>query len=124
MLGGAGANAHTGSTSVSNGILQAEKPTAFGTVLPDEIQTYVVNNVLGAATGQYFLTFNAVNTANLDPRATADEVAAALNAILPVGGSVSVVSISNTNTHLQYFIRCFRKRFGLTPGDYRKRRLD
>lgn len=105
VLGGAGTNAHTGSTSVSNGILQAEKPTAFGTVLPDEIQTYVVNNVLGAATGQYFLTFNAVNTANLDPRATADEVAAALNAILPVGGSVSVVSISNTNTHLQYFIR-------------------
>ena len=26
-------------------------------------------------------------------------------------------------TDLQYFIRCFRQRFGLTPGDFRKRRL-
>ncbi|MBM3796799.1 MAG: helix-turn-helix transcriptional regulator [Acidobacteria bacterium] len=27
-------------------------------------------------------------------------------------------------TNLQYFIRCFRQRFGLTPGEYRKRRVD
>jgi AraC-like DNA-binding protein len=27
-------------------------------------------------------------------------------------------------TDLQYFIRCFRRRFGLTPGEYRKRRVD
>jgi len=27
-------------------------------------------------------------------------------------------------TDLQYFIRCFRKRFGMTPGDFRKRRID
>jgi AraC-like DNA-binding protein len=27
-------------------------------------------------------------------------------------------------TDLQYFIRCFRKRFGLTPGEFRKRRLE
>lgn len=26
-------------------------------------------------------------------------------------------------TDLQYFIRCFRQRFGLTPGEYRKRRV-
>lgn len=27
-------------------------------------------------------------------------------------------------TDLQYFIRCFRQRFGLTPGEYRKRKED
>lgn len=27
-------------------------------------------------------------------------------------------------TDLQYFIRCFRQRFGLTPGEYRKRRVE
>jgi len=27
-------------------------------------------------------------------------------------------------TDLQYFIRCFRQRFGFTPGEYRKRRED
>ena len=25
-------------------------------------------------------------------------------------------------TDLQYFIRCFRRRFGFTPGEYRKKR--
>ncbi len=108
VLGGPGANTHSGSTTVSNGILQVEKATAFGTVLPDEIQNYTVNNVVGAASGQYTLTFNAATTTPLDPRATADEVAAALNALPTiggVGGSVTVVSVSPAATNLQYFIR-------------------
>ena len=34
-----------------------------------------------------------------------------------------VASLCGFSDH-QYFIRCFRQRFGLTPGDYRKRRID
>ncbi|MDR0902906.1 MAG: AraC family transcriptional regulator [Opitutaceae bacterium] len=36
----------------------------------------------------------------------------------------NVTDVSNLCgfTDLQYFIRCFRKRFGLTPGEYRKQR--
>ena len=108
VLGGLGANTFAGSTTVTAGILQIEKGTALGTTLPDEVQNYIVNNVVGAASGQYTLTFNAATTAGLDPRATADEVAAALNALATiggVGGSVSVVQVTNANTGLQYFVR-------------------
>lgn len=103
-----GANQHTGATVATTGVLQIENAGALGATLPNEIQNYVVNNALGAATGQYSLTFNAATTANLDFNASADEVAAALNALSTIGGaggSVSVVSIINGNTNLQYFIR-------------------
>jgi AraC-like DNA-binding protein len=36
--------------------------------------------------------------------------------------NVTDVSILCGYADLQYFIRCFRRRFGITPGEYRKRR--
>jgi autotransporter-associated beta strand protein len=81
-----GANTHTGTTVANTGALQIENSASLGSVLPNEIQNYVVSNVLGAATGQYSLTFNAATTSNLDFNASADEVQAALNALPTIGG--------------------------------------
>ena len=42
------------------------------------------------------------------------------------GGGVQVkaAAVECGFTDLQYFIRCFRQRFGFTPGEYRKRSED
>jgi autotransporter-associated beta strand protein len=90
------------------GSLRIENPNALGATVPSEVQAYGINNAIGAASGQYSLTFNAATTVNLNANASADQVAAALNALPTIGGaggSVSVVSVISGNTGVQYVVR-------------------
>jgi autotransporter-associated beta strand protein len=103
-----GDSQHTGTTVAGPGSLRIENSNALGATVPSEVQAYGINNALGAASGQYSLTFNAATTVNLNANASADQVAAALNALPTIGGaggSVSVVSVISGNTGVQYVVR-------------------
>ena len=104
VLNSATANTFTGTATVSNGNLAIQAADALGTIFTEEVQSYIINNTLGAAGGSYTITTDAGTTVPLSPNATAEEVQAAL-ATLYGAGNVQVLSAISGNTGTQYFIR-------------------
>ena len=103
VLNSATASNYAGNVTVSAGNLAVTNSNGFGTKFTEEVQSYVINNVLGNASGTYTITTDLGTTVALPFNASANQVQAALETLYGVG-NVQVVSTINGNTNVQYFI--------------------